>query len=84
MQNKPNLPYFSAKNEDYTKKQTQTNPIQTQTNPILHQLRNPFFQAFYSLLDLPICSLLGFIIRFCQNGTKVGAVESTERDLIKI
>ena len=31
MQNKPNFPCFSAKNEDYTKKQTQTDPIQTQS-----------------------------------------------------
>jgi hypothetical protein len=27
MQNKPNFPRFSPKNDDLTKKQTQTNPI---------------------------------------------------------
>jgi hypothetical protein len=41
MQNKPNFPHFSLKNDDFTKKQSQfkpnTNPIQTQTNPILAQ-----------------------------------------------
>ena len=30
MQNKPNLPRFYAKNEDFAQKQSQTNPIQTQ------------------------------------------------------
>ena len=45
------------------------------SNPILLQLRNPFFQPFYSLLDLPIYSLLGFIVLFCQNGTKIDALE---------
>jgi hypothetical protein len=35
MQNKPNFPRFSPKNDDLTKKQTQTNPIQTQFSVII-------------------------------------------------
>jgi len=30
MQNKPNFPHFSPKNDDFTKKQTQFKPKQTQ------------------------------------------------------
>jgi hypothetical protein len=30
LQNKPNFPHFSTENEDYDKKQTQSNPIQSQ------------------------------------------------------
>jgi hypothetical protein len=46
MQNKPNFPYFSAKNEDYTKKQTQTNPIQTQYKPNLASTKESVFSGF--------------------------------------
>jgi hypothetical protein len=40
MQNKPNFPHFSPKNDDFTKNKANSNPIQTQFNPIQSQF-NP-------------------------------------------
>jgi len=39
MQNKPNFPHFSPKNDDFTKNKPNSNPIQTQFNPIQSQLK---------------------------------------------
>ena len=39
MQNKPNFPYYSPENDDFTKKQTQLKPIQSQFNPIQSQFK---------------------------------------------
>ena len=41
MQNKPNFMRFCAVNDDYEKKQTQTNPIQTQFKAIFTPKNQP-------------------------------------------
>jgi len=37
MQNKPNFPHFSPKNDDFTKNKPNSNPIKAKTNPIQTQ-----------------------------------------------
>ncbi len=89
MQNKPNFPHFSTKNDDFTKNKPNSNPIQTQTNPILGQYQgwqsqnkpnsNPICKRLKMLeFTLDVCSLaleftLGVCLLACLPG--VGGVD---------
>ena len=57
MQNKPNFPHFSLKNEDFTKKQTQykanSNPIKANFGPKI-RVANPNKPKFYPRFQLTL------------------------------